>query len=68
MWRQGFPDHAACDESLTGHYEAAQGQGIDRHEQYVRRKLAVPGRADGWTPAYAGQLGIRLQRLCRDPI
>jgi hypothetical protein len=44
MWQQAFPSHPDCDPSLAAHYERAHGPGIDRHERYVRRRLAVPGR------------------------
>jgi len=44
MWQQAFPGHPDGDQSLTAHYERAHGQGIDRHERYVCRRLAVPRR------------------------
>jgi hypothetical protein len=44
MRQRAFPSHPDRDASLTAHYERAHGQGIDRHERYVRRRLAVPGR------------------------
>ena len=44
MWQQAFPGHPDGDPSLAAAYERAHGPGIDRHERYVRRRLAVPGR------------------------
>ena len=44
MWQRAFPGHPDGDPSLAAAYERAHGPGIDRHERYVRRTLAVPGR------------------------
>lgn len=44
MWSRAFHGHALFDPSLAAHYEAAHRPGMDRHERYVRRRLAVPGR------------------------
>jgi hypothetical protein len=43
MWRLAFPGQLAYADG-GAHYEALERSAIDRHERYVRRRLAVPGR------------------------